>query len=148
MRTSLGFVCLGLAATALAACNQTPKKTPTPPAPRIDTLAGVDLNANLSVIGTEPFWALTLTDGQVTLEGPDKEPTTWPRHIFLISENYEDGSERAELLTNELTLILSDEPCSDGMSDRKYPLTAEATIGDEVLKGCAIATAELEKYRP
>ena len=35
--------------------------------------------------------------------------------------------------------------CSDGMSDRTYPLTAKVEIGDETLTGCAAATAAIER---
>ena len=42
-----------------------------------------------------------------------------------------------------LTLMATD--CSDGMSDRTYPLTAKVEIGDETLTGCAAATAAIER---
>jgi len=146
MRSALTMAGLLLTALSLSACQ--PKTDDPSSAHRIDRLGGVDLTANLSVIGTEPFWALTLTDDQITLEGPGKEPAQWPRPEFLSSENYQDGSRSAELVADELTLVLSAKPCTDGMSDRKYPLTAEATLGDEVLTGCAIATSDLETFRP
>ena len=55
---------------------------------------------------------------------------------------------RAELLSNEMSLTLIAQTCSDGMSNRTYPLTAEVNLGDEVLKGCATPTANLEKDKP
>jgi uncharacterized membrane protein len=35
--------------------------------------------------------------------------------------------------------------CSDGMSDLKYPMSAEVVLVNETLKGCAARTAELPK---
>ena len=39
------------------------------------------------------------------------------------------------------TLIATE--CSDGMSDRIYPLTARVVIGEETLQGCAASTAAI-----
>jgi uncharacterized membrane protein len=36
-----------------------------------------------------------------------------------------------------LRLTLRKAACSDGMSDRRYPFTAEVEAGGEMLKGCA-----------
>ena len=36
-----------------------------------------------------------------------------------------------------LSVTLIETACSDGMSDRTYPLTARVEIGAEVLNGCA-----------
>ncbi|MFT4091482.1 MAG: hypothetical protein QM645_12170 [Asticcacaulis sp.] len=147
MRPVLQLGCALLMATVVTACGQNPDTADAPDVPRIDKLAGVDLNGNLSLVGTEPFWAINLTQGQITLEGPDKAPTNWPRTGFY-TDDAREVAVNAELVSEELTLVLTATPCSDGMSDRKYPLTAEATVGDEVLRGCAISTAELEQFRP
>ncbi|HUH10011.1 MAG TPA: hypothetical protein VLZ73_05630, partial [Brevundimonas sp.] len=40
-----------------------------------------------------------------------------------------------------VTLMATD--CSDGMSDRTYPLTAIVKLGDRLLTGCAAATAAI-----
>ena len=45
------------------------------------------------------------------------------------------------LTTATLTLIATE--CSDGMSDRVYPLTARFEAGETELAGCAEATARL-----
>jgi len=132
----------------LAACSPSrPSEPKKPKSPRVDTLGGVDINAPLSVIGTEPFWNLTLSKDTVTFERPGQEPQTFPRQTFEVNKDA-DGPARAELISNELSLTLIEQKCSDGMSDRAYPLTAEVNISDEVLKGCATTTEALEKDKP
>ena len=49
--------------------------------------------------------------------------------------------------TMKLTLYVSE--CSDGMSDLKYPMAAEAELsGSETLRGCAAKTADLAREAP
>lgn len=145
-RSAVRPACL-LALLTLAACSPKAEKPPEPESIQIDSLAGVDLNAPLTVTGTEPFWSLTLTGDEATFERPGEEARVFPRQEFEINKDKE-GPARAELLTNELSLTLIAQKCSDGMSDRVYPLTAEINMSDEVLKGCAVTTAALEKDRP
>ena len=40
-----------------------------------------------------------------------------------------------------MTLIATE--CSDGMSDRVYPLTARVEIGDDTLTGCAASKSAI-----
>lgn len=136
-----------LSLLALAACGPKIEKPPEPESTQVDSLAGVDLNAPLSVIGTEPFWSLSLTERDVTFERPGDDAQVFPRHLFEINKD-KSGPKRAELLSNEISLTLIAQTCSDGMSDRVYPLTAEVNFGDEVLKGCATPTARLESEKP
>jgi uncharacterized membrane protein len=42
-----------------------------------------------------------------------------------------------------IRLMLAATECSDGMSDRTYPLSAIVRIGDETLTGCAASTAAI-----
>ncbi|ESQ80423.1 COG3650 family protein [Asticcacaulis sp. YBE204] len=142
-----GLLCLMAAALTLSACSQKTEKPPEPELPRVDKLNGVDINAPLSVIGTEPFWSLMLKETDMTLERPDHPDQVVPRHPFEINKD-KDGAARAELISDEISLTLIAQNCSDGMSDRIYPLTAEATVGDEVFKGCALPTDALDKTKP
>jgi len=132
----------------LTACS--PAKEPKPPEPtsqRVDVLSGVDINAPLSIIGTEPIWNLTLSKEEITLERPGQEPQSFPRQSFEVNKDA-TGPARAELISNEISLTLIAKKCSDGMSNRAYPLTAEVNISDEVLRGCATSTEALESDKP
>lgn len=103
---------------------------------------GVDLSAPLSVLGTEPFWAVKIADGAAVLSRMDEVEASYSVDGFTISDTNATVSHR------DFSLTLTANPCSDGMSDRTYPLTSEVRVGEETLKGCAIPTSELEKYRP
>jgi uncharacterized membrane protein len=50
-------------------------------------------------------------------------------------------AETADGTTLKVTLIATE--CSDGMSDRTYPLTALVKVGDRDLTGCAASSAAI-----
>ncbi|MBB5747347.1 COG3650 family protein [Brevundimonas variabilis] len=105
-------------------------------------LGGVDLNQPLRAIGTEPFWAVEITPAALTWSGverpeltvanpgPDVQGTT---AVYAV--------EAAAGASMTVTLMATE--CSDGMSDRLYPLTATVEIGDETLNGCAQSVSAL-----
>jgi uncharacterized membrane protein len=98
---------------------------------------GVDLRAPLSLVGTEPFWAVKIADGAAILSRMDQVEASYSVGDFTVSDT------AATVQSGDLSIVLTAVTCSDGMSDRVYPLTAEVRVGDETLKGCAIATAEM-----
>ena len=109
------------------------------PAPASNTLGGVDLEGDVSVTGTEPFWGIRFTDGSVSYSGVDRPEQIAPRTAPVIQ-----GAMATWTLTtdagNEVIVTLSETECSDGMSDRTYPLSATVVIGEETLIGCAAST--------
>lgn len=145
------FAALG-AVLALAACSQPapaesapPAAEPAPaPAPTPEPLKaeinGVDLTQDLRALGTEPFWAVEITQAGLKTSGVDKPERTAPN----AGPAMEPGRATWTATTSDgqpLRVTLSAGPCSDGMSDRTYPLTAEVALAGETLKGCA-ATVE------
>jgi len=126
----------GLALIA-AACSEAPVETPAPaeaPAPVV--LGGVDLNAPLRALGTEPFWGVDISPDGLVYSAVDSEgmradnpgPTIQGTTAVFASAT-EDGTALV------VTLIATE--CSDGMSDRIYPLTARVELGGQTLNGCA-----------
>ncbi|MBC6980198.1 COG3650 family protein [Caulobacter sp. 17J80-11] len=114
------------------------------PAPVAASLAGIDLGQPLRAIGTEPFWGLDVTAAGMALTGPDRPKTEAPSPKLtaqaaqaVFAGRTADG--------RDLTLTLTPGPCSDGMSDRTYPLNAVVTMAKETLKGCAASTAALAR---
>ena len=150
-------LCLTLPCLSLVACsrpaNQTatdaPVGTPEPDAPpavntgpAVTVLNTVDLTQPVSLTGTEPFWTVTVKTDGITLDRPGMDEKHYMPTDFVINGN------RATLQTGELTLTLAVATCSDGMSERRYPVAAEAHVGAEVLKGCAMGTAEMSADKP
>jgi uncharacterized membrane protein len=98
-------------------------------------LGGVDLDESITLVGTEPFWNILFGDGRMVFSSPDShtgETTTTP---FILSKT------GAEWHGKTMDIYLTAGRCSDGMSDRGYPLKAVVHIGSTILKGCAVSTA-------
>jgi uncharacterized membrane protein len=140
MRLSLPLV----AVIALAACSEAPDEPaprPEPPA-QPPVLAGVDLRQPVRALGTEPFWAVEITPDALVYSGVDRPeqraPNPGPVMQGAIATFTTETAEGHELI---VTLMATE--CSDGMSDRTYPLVARVEVGEETLSGCAAPTAAL-----
>jgi uncharacterized membrane protein len=132
-----------LAVLALAACSpaEAPDQPDTPPAPT-PVLGGVDLAGPLRALGTEPFWSVDLTGTEMVYTTPEPPEQRAPRPDPLIQGTTATWeAETADGTTLKVTLIATE--CSDGMSDRTYPLTAMVKVGDRDLTGCAASTAAI-----
>jgi uncharacterized membrane protein len=118
-----------------------PASAPGPVAAPLDPAFAGDLDAK----GTEPFWAVQIRKETLTLARPDHADLTAPHGRPQVRDGatvWSGGFGRAAL---KVTLRKAN--CSDGMSDRTYPLAAEVEVGDETLKGCA-APASVNPPQP
>ena len=87
--------------------------------------------------GTEPFWAARVEGRCVTYSTPENQQgvRVWTR--------YSQGADRGGTWTGELdgekfemrTRLKTG--CSDGMSDKSYPIAVELTVNGEARRGCA-----------
>jgi uncharacterized membrane protein len=90
----------------------------------------------LKAIGTEPFWGAEIRGRCVTYSAPEQPEGTrvWTRW----TGTGDVGRWAGALNGRPFTLTTRAEPnCSDGMSDRRYPLAVELHVGREVRTGCA-----------
>ena len=129
---------------ALAACSPPAEKAAEPAKAEPRALAGVDLDQPLRVLGTEPFWAVEITPQGVTYSGVDRPEQKAANPGPTLQGTVATWTTKTEAGA-DLTVTLTATDCSDGMSDRTYPLTAKVEIGDETLTGCAAATAAIER---
>lgn len=127
----------------LAACSQ-PSETPPPAKAEPRALAGVDLDQPVRVLGTEPFWAVEITPQGLTYSGVDRAEQKAPNPGPNLQGTVASWTTKTEAGA-DLAVMLTATDCSDGMSDRTYPLTAKVEIAGEVLTGCAAATVAIEK---
>ena len=135
------FACL-CALTVLAACGQPGGKPedaaalPPGPAPvpdaAVNTTAPGAFSGDFNAVGTEPFWAVEVRPLTLKLSRPDAIDLT------VANAGPKVEGETAVWTAPGLVLTLSTGQCSDGMSDRSYPYVAQATVGETVLKGCAM----------
>jgi uncharacterized membrane protein len=92
--------------------------------------------AALRAVGTEPFWGARIQGRCVTYSHPDDQKGTriWTR----FAPGPGGGAWSGSLGGRRFELRIRPEAgCSDGMSDRRYPLAAELLVGGERRTGCA-----------
>lgn len=131
-----------LAQAFLAACRKgadAPAPTETAEAGSPCTTQGKERLAvqPLRAFGTEPFWAAAITGRCVTYSHPEDQKGTrvWTRYT---PGPRGGGSWTGNLRGKPFQLTIRSAPgCSDGMSDRAYPLKADLLVGGERRSGCA-----------
>lgn len=126
---------------SLAACSEGQPTAPAPAEPPAQpaVLDGVDLTQPLRVLGTEPFWSVDIEGQTLRYSGVDRPEQTAPNAGPVMTGTVATWTARtAQGHALEISLMATE--CSDGMSDRVFPLTARVKIGDETLQGCAAAT--------
>lgn len=138
MRAFAPFALSAVAALALSACSPAAEapEAPGPAAAPAPVLAGVDLTRPLRVAGTEPFWAVDLTGTEMVYSGVDRPEQRAPQKPPAMQGTMAVW-ESTTAAGNALKVTLTATDCSDGMSDRVWPLTAMVEIGGETLMGCA-----------
>ena len=132
-----------LTALVLASCSQV-EAPPSPPAESraAPVLGGVDLSKSLRALGTEPFWSVELTGTEMVYTAPDTPEQRAPQSSPVVQGTTAIWeAETAGGVALRVTLVATE--CSDGMSDRTYPLTALVKIGDRELTGCAASSAAI-----
>lgn len=90
----------------------------------------------LRAIGTEPFWGARIEGRCVTYSHPEDQQGTrvWTR----FARTSEGGVWSGALAGRPFELRTRAEPgCSDGMSDKRYPIAVELLVQGERRKGCA-----------
>jgi uncharacterized membrane protein len=129
-----------LAAEFVAGCAGQPRE-PEPPKPTPSsaclTQDGKPVPANrLRAVGTEPFWGARIEGRCVTYSHPEDQKGTrvWTR----FSGTSENGTWTGALGGKPFMLRTTPEAgCSDGMSDNRYPIAVNLTVGGEQRSGCA-----------
>jgi uncharacterized membrane protein len=132
------------AGLSLAGCYEREDTAPQPaPAPETAAiLAGVDLGKPVRVLGTEPFWGIDITHDALVYTRVDQAEQRAPNRGVTVQGTVATFTTTTNL-NEPLNVALMATECSDGMSDRTYPLTARVEIGDQTLNGCAASVSAL-----
>lgn len=129
----------GSAASGESASVTAPPGTqPSTPAPVSACLVqdGRAVSANaLRAVGTEPFWGARVEGRCVTYSHPGDQTGT--RVWTAFSGTTSDGVWTGALREAPFVMRTRPVPCSDGMSDTRYPITVSLTVGGEQRSGCA-----------
>jgi uncharacterized membrane protein len=91
---------------------------------------------SLRAIGTEPFWGARIEGRCVTYSHPEDQQGTrvWTRYTAMA----QGGTWSGALGGKPFELRTRRQPgCSDGMSDKTYPIAVELRVAGETRTGCA-----------
>ena len=88
----------------------------------------------ITLLGTEPFWSARIESSQLTYSTPDN----FDGEVIEITRFAGNGGLgfSGTLQGAPLQVAVTPGDCSDGMSDRTYPLTATLSVGEANLLGC------------
>lgn len=136
------FAALALVGCERAAVGEGPRA---PTAHSAGARADLDVGEPITARGTEPFWALHITEGR-------RLRFTRPDASDLTAEAADPAVEAGRAVWvartsdgRQMTVTVRLGECSDGMSDLTYPMVAEVVLPGERLVGCAARTAELPR---
>jgi len=137
-------------AVALSACQPQdpdgavatpPADAPAAPAPPPALPAA--FAGDIDAVGTEPFWSVSIRKDALTLSRPDDPDVAAAPGVPKIEAGKAVWTQAAGGKPLVVTLTIG--PCTDGMSDRTFPLAAQVKFGDLTLDGCAARTGEAPK---
>lgn len=142
---------LALLALTASACQPAAERAPDTTAPGVaapggagenggvsqdgDTFAAIGADETISFVGTEPFWGGEVGAGKLTYSTPENQAGETIA-VRRFAGNNGLGFSGA-LGGAAFDMAVTPGACSDGMSDRSYPLTVTLTIGAEQRRGCA-----------
>lgn len=91
--------------------------------------------ADFAAIGTEPFWNVTVRGNRAVYTTPENQKG---RAVTVKRITYARGVEFAgDLDGGVFWLNIRPGKCSDGMSDKTYPMTASLRVRGKTVQGCA-----------
>lgn len=101
---------------------------------------------DLEALGTEPFWNVRIHGERIVLSRLER-----PQIVLAQSSRAVVGDRATWTGSTDgvaVAVTLQVEACSDGMSDRTWPMSAQVRLGSETLKGCAAPPRNLGDSRP
>ena len=96
---------------------------------------------DLNALGTEPFWAIKIRADGITVSRPGIEDVKSANPGPVVEKDSATWTITGGPAPLQLTLTKG--ACSDGMSDRHYPLNAVLAFGDKTMYGCAATPAAI-----
>lgn len=82
-------------------------------------------------IGTEPGWTLEITPARLNYNGDYGET-----RIMVPNPGARPAMNGRAYVTDRMSVVIKQAPCSDGMSDRRYSDTVRVVADGKTLQGC------------
>lgn len=117
-----------------------PDQSPPPPAPSRPVPVPAPMDS-YRAIGTEPFWAVTISGTRATLERLDHATDH-----FTVARTDDGGTLRYR--GDGFAMAVTPGPCSDGMSDAIWSDRVQIAFAAGTLKGCGGAREEMPEGPP
>lgn len=92
---------------------------------------GAKIPAALKAYGTEPFWDMEIGADTITFQDMDGELRQFPKPMAIST------AEQNRYIGDGFEILIQEQECNDGMSDREFGLAVKAKIDGESYKGCA-----------
>ena len=158
MRT--GFSCLTIIVViaALSGCGKRTTPDSRDGAARFDSAATdpttPEFDSTLVALGNEPFWNVRVAAGEIVYTVPEhQEGYRFPPAGMAIEGDARVYRTRRDVPAGAtgpraLELRIRQGPCSDGMSDRQYTMTAALLIDGESRSGCAFYKGDARQEGP
>ena len=144
MRTVILAAFAGLLVTACGADDTATQGAADTAVDKVLKIGEVSLSGTVRALGNEPFWHVELAPAGITYSRMGEDPLTGPVTDPTVTGNMAVWQTTLPDQT-ALSVTLTGTDCSDGMSDRVYPLAAQVKVGDETLEGCAATVEALER---
>jgi len=93
-------------------------------------------------IGTEPFWQVQISEKENLIDFYDPMIPKFYHFIFTKAEKNTGTtifSAEDKANTNKIKITITNEKCSDGMSERNYQYKSEVVLNGKTYNGCAMA---------
>ena len=119
---------------ALAACNPNGAEADLPGGSETQPFSALPEGETLFFTGTEPFWGGEIRDETLLYRTPEDQQG----QTIEVSRFAGRGglSFSGALGGRRFDMAMTPGDCSDGMSERTYPLTVTLSFGDELRHGC------------
>lgn len=105
--------------------------------------AGIGEGEVIELTGTEPFWGMTIDQAEGAAAYSTPEDIDGTRFaVSRFAGNNGLGFSGTLESGEDVVVTVTPGECSDGMTDRTYPFTATAIVGDRSLQGCAHTDAQ------
>lgn len=118
------FLIASSAAFMLSACTTLPAETP-PISPQ-----PVPTGEAYFALGTEPFWSVEITQGRIAYNNADGS------RLAVANPGARPSLNGERYVTDSITVDITHQRCSDGMSERTYRDTVRVTVNGRELQGC------------